>query len=268
MSASLAYACTLSHIGNRMKTTARPARRSRARAARPARRSASAPALDGLLDDQPRAGDRRGVALGRPPAGGPGSASSRLATTTVGTRERGELARAARTGASAARLRARRRPRAGARGRRGAGAAPSRPSPARPRARRRGHTRARSPPPRPRAARARARPSAPARAAFARRVGVEGRRDQRERRRRARACDSARRSAVCAPIDAPASTARCEPQRVEHRREVLGELLVAVGARLRAPARSARGRARRRRSRDARSAPARASPSRRSGASP
>ena len=41
-------------------------------------------------------------------------------------------------------------------------------------------------------------------------------------------CDSAKRSAVCAPIDAPASSARSHAALVEHRLEVVGQPLVAV----------------------------------------
>ena len=43
-------------------------------------------------------------------------------------------------------------------------------------------------------------------------------------------CASAKRTAVCAPIEAPASSARSMPALVEHRGEVRGEALVAVGA--------------------------------------
>ena len=80
-------------------------------------------------------------------------------------------------------------------------------------------------------------------------------------------CSSAKRSAVCAPIEAPASTARSHAGRVEHRAEVRGQARVAVGRAGRAPASSARARARRRRARGAPRAAARASPSPRSGAS-
>ncbi len=78
---------------------------------------------------------------------------------------------------------------------------------------------------------------------------------------------SASHSSVWAPIEAPASTARSIPSRVEHRLQVEAEVVVRVRGRVAAPATSGRGRGRRRRSPDARSARATASPSRRSGAS-
>ncbi len=81
----------------------------------------------GVLDDQPRAWDRRRVALADRQRMA-GSASSRLAITTRRGCDRRQLARAARTAASAAPLRARRRPRRDARAPTGAGATPARRS--------------------------------------------------------------------------------------------------------------------------------------------
>ena len=71
---------------------------------------------------------------------------------------------------------------------------------------------------------------------------------------------SAIRAIVCAPIDAPASTARSSPQGVEHRLEVGREVPVAVVVGATAPDRTCRDRGRRRRSRGGLSARGPSSP--------
>ncbi len=174
----------------------------------------------GVLDHEPRAGDRLARSASATASGCPGSASSRLATTTVGTRDRRAAARAARTGASAAPTSSASATASGC----SCAARRWRSTVCDGRAQRLGHVlevigARRSPRRRPRAARARARPSAASSASRAARGGVERGRDDRERgdalgvlEREAHGRVRAHRGAG----EQRALDARC----VEHRREV------------------------------------------------
>ena len=213
----------------------------------------------GSSDDEPRAGDPRRVALADARSGCPGSASSRLGhddgrrrrcARSSSQRSNGRERGTARS-ASATRVGVLVGGQALAQDRR----APSRATARARRARRRPR---RTPRRRPRAAR---RASASQRVESRRVVGPRGRRPGVMTTSPATrsGCSSAKRSSVCAPIDAPASTARSIAAVVEHRAQVGGEVGVAVGPGS-APGRTRRGRGRRRRPRGGRRARARASP--------